>query len=46
MGVGQLIGARFGSRLVMTRGTQFIRPVFITVVLALTGKLLYDAYGK
>lgn len=46
MGVGQLIGARFGSRMVMTRGTKFIRPVFITVVLVLTGKLLYDAWLK
>lgn len=46
MGVGQLIGARFGSRMVMTRGTKFIRPVFITVVLTLTGKLLYDAWLK
>jgi len=43
MGVGQLIGARFGSRMVMTRGTKFIRPVFIAVVLTITGKLLYDA---
>jgi hypothetical protein len=46
MGVGQLLGARFGSRMVMTRGTKFIRPVFITVVLTITGKLLYDAYFK
>ncbi len=46
MGVGQLIGARFGSRMVMTRGTKFIRPVFITVVLTITGKLLYDACFK
>jgi len=44
MGAGQLIGARFGSRMVVARGTKFIRPVFITVVLTITGKLLYDAY--
>jgi uncharacterized protein len=44
MGLGQLIGARFGSQMVMKRGTRFIRPVFITVVLAITGKLLHDAY--
>lgn len=44
MGLGQLIGARFGSQMVMKRGTRFIRPVFIAVVLAITGKLLYDAY--
>jgi len=46
MGLGQLLGARFGSKMVMARGTKFIRPVFITVVLALTLKLLYDVYQK
>jgi hypothetical protein len=46
MGLGQLIGARFGSRMVLRGGTKFIRPVFITVVLALTTKLLYDAFVK
>jgi uncharacterized protein len=46
MGAGQLFGAKIGSRMVITRGTKFIRPVFITVVLALTLKLLYDAYWK
>jgi len=46
MGLGQLIGARFGSRMVMKRGTKFIRPVFITVVLTITVKLLYDAYFR
>lgn len=46
MGVGQLIGARFGSRMVMKRGTKFIRPVFITVVLSITVKLLYNAYFR
>ena len=44
MGAGQWLGARIGSRLVVKRGTNFIRPVFLTVVLALTLKLLYDAY--
>jgi uncharacterized membrane protein YfcA len=42
MGAGQFLGARLGSRMVVTRGTKFIRPVFITVVLALTLKLLLD----
>lgn len=46
MGLGQLLGARFGSRLVMNRGAKIIRPLFIAVVLGLTGKLLYDAFGK
>lgn len=44
MALGQLLGARIGSRMVIVRGTRFIRPVFLTVVLALTIKLLYDAY--
>ena len=43
MGLGQLIGAQIGARMVMTRGTKFIRPIFITVVLALTLRLLYGA---
>ena len=46
MGFGQWVGARLGSRMVITRGTRFIRPVFLAVVLALTLKLLYDAYVK
>jgi uncharacterized membrane protein YfcA len=46
MGVGQVLGAKVGSRMVIARGTKFIRPVFISVVLALTLKLLYDAYAK
>ena len=45
MGVGQLLGARIGARMVIARGTKFIRPVFISVVLVLTLRLLYDAYG-
>lgn len=44
MGVGQLLGARIGARMVLARGTRFIRPVFIAVVLALTGKLIYEAW--
>jgi uncharacterized protein len=46
MGLGQVIGARIGSQMVITRGTRFIRPIFIAVVLALTLKLLYSAYAK
>jgi uncharacterized membrane protein YfcA len=41
MGVGQLLGARLGSKVVIRRGTKFIRPVFILVVLAITGRLLW-----
>jgi uncharacterized protein len=40
MGFGQWAGTRLGSRLVIRRGARFIRPVFITVCLLLTLKLL------
>ncbi len=46
MGIGQLLGARIGSRMVVARGTKFIRPIFLTMVLALTIKLLLDVYFK
>jgi uncharacterized membrane protein YfcA len=46
MGVGQLLGARAGARMVVARGTGFVRPVFLTVVLGLTAKLIYDAYFR
>ena len=46
MGVGQVLGAKVGSHMVITRGTRFIRPIFISAVLALTLKLLYDTYAK
>jgi hypothetical protein len=42
MAVGQIVGARIGSGLVVQRGARFIRPVFIAVVIATTLKLIYD----
>jgi hypothetical protein len=46
MGVGQLLGARIGSRMVLSRGTRFIRPVLLGAVLLLTLKLFYDGYAR
>lgn len=46
MGAGQLLGARLGSRTVVKHGAKFIRPIFITVVLGITLKLLYDVYKR
>jgi len=46
MGVGQLLGARVGSKMVIARGSRFIRPIFITAALAVTAKLLYQNYAK
>ncbi len=42
MGGGQFIGARIGAHMVVTRGTRFIRPVFITMVLAVTVRLIWQ----
>jgi uncharacterized protein len=40
MGIGQLLGARIGARLVLARGAAFIRPIFLLVVVALAIRLL------
>ena len=44
MGLGQVAGARLGSRVVIARGTRLVRPVFIAVVLALTARLLWKNF--
>jgi uncharacterized membrane protein YfcA len=46
MGLGQWFGARAGSKMVLRRGTQFIRPVFLSAVILVTLKMIYDAYLK
>ncbi len=46
MGIGQLLGARIGSRMVVRKGTGFIRPVFILMALALTAKLVYQGFSR
>ena len=32
MGAGQIVGARFGTGLVVKKGARFIRPIFLTMV--------------
>ena len=46
MGLGQVAGARLGAKTVLKRGTKFIRPIFISVVLAITAKLLFENFAK
>jgi len=46
MGAGQLLGARLGSRVVIRRGVKFIRPVFITMALIMTVKLLWENFRR
>ncbi len=45
MAGGQFLGGRIGARLVMTRGARLVRPVLITVAVAIAAKLLWSAYG-
>ena len=45
MGFGQVVGARMGSRMVIAKGTRLVRPVFLTVVFALTLKLIYSSFA-
>src|SRR5688572_20073787 len=44
MGIGQMLGARLGSRTVIKQGASFIRPIFLTVVVAIASKLLWDYF--
>ncbi len=44
MGVGQMLGAFFGSRLVIQRGTAFVRGFFLIVVAITILKLAYSTY--
>jgi uncharacterized membrane protein YfcA len=46
MGCGQAIGARLASRMVLTRGTKFIRPVFLTMVVLITLKVIWDTWVR
>lgn len=41
MGLGQLLGARLGSRVVIHRGANIIRPIFVTVAILITLRLLW-----
>jgi uncharacterized membrane protein YfcA len=45
MGLGQLIGARFGATLAMTRGARFVRPVFLIMVVLVLARLLWVRFA-
>jgi uncharacterized protein len=44
MALGQIIGSAIGARLVIRNGAKLIRPIFITIVLLTTLKLLLQNY--
>lgn len=41
MGLGQIVGARIGSGLAVTRGTRLIRPVFLVMVTLTLARLVW-----
>lgn len=45
MMAGQYIGARMGSRLVLSKGQSLIRPMIVIVSAVMSAKLLYDSHG-
>ncbi len=42
---GQILGARLGARMVLTKGQKLIRPMIVAVSLLMSIKLLYDSHG-
>jgi uncharacterized membrane protein YfcA len=44
MAAGQIVGASLGSRLVVSRGARFVRPVFLVVVSLTLARLIYLNY--
>ena len=44
MGIGQVLGAYFGSNMVMKKDVKFVRIVFLAVVGATILKLVYDRF--
>ncbi|WP_107850334.1 TSUP family transporter [Oceanimonas marisflavi] len=46
MAAGQFLGARLGSRMVVTRGTRIIRPMLVTVSLVMSARLLWQQYPQ
>ena len=46
MMAGQFLGARVGSRLVLSKGQKLIRPMIVIVSAVMSAKLLYDSHGQ
>lgn len=40
------MGARAGSRLVLSKGQKLIRPMIVVVSAVMSAKLLYDSHGQ
>jgi len=44
MAIGQIAGSKLGAGLVIKKGVKFIRPIFITIVILTTLKIIYDRF--
>lgn len=45
MAVGQIVGARVGSGMVIAKGVKLIKPIFVIIVILTTLKLLYNRFA-
>ncbi|MBA3849814.1 MAG: hypothetical protein C0502_07435 [Opitutus sp.] len=46
LGAGQLIGARIGAHLALTRGARFVRPIFLVMASLTVAKLAHQHYFR
>lgn len=46
MAVGQMVGARLGSRMVVRQGAKLIRPLIVLTSLVMSGKLLWQYWAS
>ena len=46
MGVVQILGARAGAWVAITKGTKFVRPLFLVITTLLIGKQVFDIFLK
>ncbi len=42
MAIFMILGARVGSKVALKEGAKFIKPVFVTMSLAIAGKMIYE----
>ena len=46
MAVGQFLGGRLGSGLVVAKGTTLVKPLIVCVSTIMSARLLYQAYPE
>lgn len=44
MAICMILGAKFGTRLALNKGTKLIKPIFVTMSLAVAVKMLYQLF--